>query len=83
MYLLIAEHAPMRFGDPYEEEVVARFTTFEAADQYLKASKLKSGPPLGSNTPFRQSSLLCGATGAYVQAEEPELVVPVDPKLGE
>lgn len=83
MYLLIAEHASLRFGDPYSEEVVAKFSDKKGAEKYLKESWLKSGAPSEGESPFRQSSLLYGATGAYVQEEEPELVVPVDPKLGE
>lgn len=86
MYLLIAEHQPIRFGDLYSlysEEVVAKFSNKKAAEKYLKESWLKNFAPLQGESPFRQSSLLYGATGAYIREKEPELVVPIDPKLGE
>lgn len=83
MYLLIAEYAPMTFGVLHREEVVAKFSNKKSAEKYLKESWLKNGAPSQYGSPFRQSSLLYGATGAYIQEEEPETVVPVDPKLGE
>lgn len=83
MYLLIAEQQPLTFGDIYSEEVVAKFSNKRLAEQYLKESWLKNGAPSQGESPFRQSSLLYGATSAYIQEEEPETVVPVDPKLGE
>ena len=78
MYQLIAEYGRAQFGVELREAVVARFSTREAALEYIKAARLKNGAPRIGESPFRKGSLLDGASVAWAMPEE-HTEVPVDP----
>lgn len=82
MYKLIAKFGTHRFGVEPRDEVVARFTTREAAAEYVKAAQLKNGAPRFGASPYRAASLLKGADHAWIEEEE-DVEVPVDPELGQ
>ena len=82
MFRLIAEFDSHRFGMEPREEIVARFTTREAAENYVRAARLKNGAPRFGDSPFRSASLLKGANIAWIEEEE-DTAVPVDPELGQ
>lgn len=82
MYKLIAEFGTHRFGIEPSKVVVARFTTREAAEEYMKAARLKNGAPRFGDSPYRAASLLNGADDAWIEEEE-DVEVPVDPEFGQ
>lgn len=83
MYKLIAEFNTHLYGIEPHEEVVARFTTREAAKEYIKAARLKNGAPRLGESPFRSASLLKDADNAWIEVEEVNLDIPVDPVLND
>lgn len=89
MWALIAEYSDIYqekiggpFLDHYSEEIVALFSSFEAAAAYRAKSLLKHPKRrnYGSDVVFRQRSLLRAAEGARIEEyEEPSY--PIDPEL--
>jgi len=79
IYRLIAEYEKWEWHTVSREKTIARFSTRGAAEEYIKAARLKNGPPRFGDSPFRCASLLKGADDAWVEAEEEEPEVPMDP----
>ena len=79
MYKLIAEYGKWEWHTISRQKIIARFSTSEAAEEYIREARLKNGAPRFGESPFRCASLLIGADDAWVELEEEEPEVPVDP----
>lgn len=73
MYKLIGDFSTL-FGVEYQV-IVARFSSLKAAEEYLSAASLENG--------FRKDSLLKDADHAWIEVEEVNLDIPVNPVLND
>jgi hypothetical protein len=79
MYQLrgLKEMSPLGVVISEGSDLIARFTTFKAACDYVEASDLG----ITGNERYRKDSLLYGYQGVIIEDEEPRDIVPVDPTL--